>query len=266
MRFFRKLFGAGAKHPKTTTAAQPIRAERQPDADFYPTEGARRMVKMTYGDNVPDGVLLCSSGHETNLVHYEGAHPLGRVSCRVCDLGYSSDTFLSTAILSPVSMANYHKMADPNPSIKALYGRICAVCSLSHRANSYGFNHECSCSVLPSHKDVIFHLGSVQSFRKEPNEVVGELRNRRRVRQFEQSRPAALVEPRMLNVTLDSDLNRRNAVRRPNHPLRPPQLDRIDKMTQDNHHQQRSNASSRTRSRAAAPSGDWPRSSRDAYY
>jgi hypothetical protein len=93
-----------------------------------------------------------------------------------------------------------------------------------------------------------------------------ELRNRRRVRQFEQSRPAALVEPRMLNVTLDSDLNRRNAVRRPNHPLRPPQLDRIDKMTQDNHHQQRSNASSRTRSRAAAPSGDWPRSSRDAYY
>jgi hypothetical protein len=229
MRFLRKLFGASVKPIISAPAVRlspDVRAESQIDRDVYASPEAFRQARDTHGDIMADGVLVCSCGTDTPLVHWGGPNPLKYVKCRRYSKVFVDGICKSSAILTPLPFESVRMMFSKDPSVVDRCGRICDACGLSRRCTEIGFERVCDCGVPASRHDVTFSMGDVKSFRLDPVKVTHDLRDARITRHLAVDRPAAPVADRIVKVNLNpsAGLGRRNAVRRPNHPLPSPLL------------------------------------------
>ncbi|KAH7072875.1 hypothetical protein BKA63DRAFT_576859 [Paraphoma chrysanthemicola] len=142
--------------------------------DYYDGGGDFRNT-YTYADPA-DGVMVCCNGHETPLTHFNGQHPFKIVKCST----FRCEHILckqcrTTEILTPISSAEMyaiqHQRRD-SESTEVRFCRICQNCGLSHRASYYGnstsFPHLCACGVPSFSSEVLYFIGSVDAYHRDP--------------------------------------------------------------------------------------------------
>jgi hypothetical protein len=207
MHLRRKLFGASAKPtpPPKGLKDLPSHVRVEPPSCW----------SITRDKDAADGVWFRSCGTEHTLIHYGGWNPFGYVVCRVCSRPFSRERCVSYAILTPTSKNSALDTTVKHPETSDHYGRICRTCGLSHRMGAPRFPNRCTCGAHATNKDTVFYIGSVDSYRRNPNAVATSIEMNRVTRVHDFSRPAAPVDARMFKVATETPLQRRNAVRVP---------------------------------------------------
>ncbi|KAH7077159.1 hypothetical protein FB567DRAFT_552705 [Paraphoma chrysanthemicola] len=130
-----------------------------------------------------DGVMVCCNGHETPLTHFQGRHPFKIVKCSTFDCQHIlCKQCRTTEILTPISSENMYAIQNQrrdSASAEVRLCRICQKCGLSHRAtydgNSIWFPPLCACGVPSSSSDVLYFIGSVDAYRRDPQGRAVEL-------------------------------------------------------------------------------------------
>jgi hypothetical protein len=160
------------------------RAEPPPDPIIWNGHDYPNLQQATLGKDVPDGIhLCCLCTTETDLVHFEGAHPLKRVECRGCGHKYCKDcssTEIMTQIPQAYLLLQGQKSAEHNNSV----GQVCPSCSLTHRATlkrdgTMNLDLRCPCGVESDDSWIPFYICSPNRFRFDPNAAAVELLIRR---------------------------------------------------------------------------------------
>lgn len=175
--------------PKALASA--TRINPPPTQDETTSTALQRLMPAAAGD----GLWKCCNAHEQELVHWSGAHPFKFLKCERCEHVFCRECCTTEVLrVAKGSGRVYGGNGDGNGERVGnngqgkmdgvvCYGQVCSGCGLTHRARrgreggatlSYD-GVVCACGRVPDEGWVVFRIGSIEAYRRNPHEAFSEL-------------------------------------------------------------------------------------------